>query len=216
MPFRDQTNTNTIVIGENRYTVHELSDAQRTTYWEWIEGLAKLHLNPWDDLYQKVKDLPLRLQEIIFVGSRKSLFPLTVQEKTGICCTLSAIKELADLSLDACIGCSVEAIELGMRVDKALKNMSRAEVLQVYIDLIGLLGDSYTGKVKPAEPEQRLSGQDAIDFLRGRKAESAEVSAAGEHRRSNLPSEGLLRAASSLADEAVAKRKQARDRAKET
>ncbi len=173
-----------IVIGETRYSVHKLSDAQRTAYWEWIEALAKLHLNPWDDLYQKVKDLPLRLQEIIFVGSRKSLFPLTVQEKTGMCCTLSAIQKLLEfsadicdgLSADICDGLSDEGIIASIELDKLLEVMSRAELLQVYIDLIGLLGDSYTGKKNPAEPEQRLSHQDAIDYLRGR-VRAAETSA---------------------------------------
>jgi len=176
MPSTDQENT--IVIGETRYSVHQLSVAQRIVYWEFVDELAKKHVNPWDELYEKTRDLPLRLQEIIFVGAPKSLFPLTRRQKTEMCCREAAIVKLLDLSLDIGLHRSDESIESSIDLAREIAKMDRVELLQVYLDLLDLLGDSYTG-VKKEVAERHLEGPEAIDFLRGKAAQSAEISAAG-------------------------------------
>lgn len=162
---------NTVSIANTVYAVHQLSEAQRQTYWEFIDGLAEEKLNPWNELYQKVKDLPLRLQEIVFVGSRKRLFPLTRQEKTGMCCSVDAIMRLLEVSLDVlhglCLNSPQDTKDIATEIVGNLNRLSRPELLQVYIDVIDILGDSYTGTETPAEPERHYSHQAAIDHLRG-------------------------------------------------
>jgi len=194
MPFIDRTEENSIVIGETRYSVHQLSVAQRRAYWEWVDALAKLHLNPWGELYDKVRDIPDRLQEIVFVGSRKSLFPLTLREKTGICCTIDAIWMLVELSFDCFEGLSVHnsqsKVDLASKVKGEMVTSSREQQLQVYLDLIDVLGDSYTGQPKPAEPQQVYRGADAVEFLQGKVAEEAKAAGIAEAGKDPLGTAG--------------------------
>ena len=187
MPSTDQENT--IVIGETRYSVHQLSVAQRIVYWEFVDELAKKHVNPWEDLHEKTGRLPLRLQEIIFVGAPKSLFPLTRRQKTETCCRTAAILKLLDLSLVVAADHSDQGNELCFDLSDEIVKMDRVELLQVFLDLIGVLGESYAPKAKSEAVETHHQGDDAIDFLRGTIAEaakakakasqSAEISAAG-------------------------------------
>ena len=181
MPFLDRSEENTIVIGETRYSVHQLSEAQRTMYWLYVDGLAKIHINPWQDLYDKIKYLPSNLQEIVFANSRKRLFPLTRQELSGICCGVEAIEKLVELSLDVFkrVSSATAMDEKAIIRDRLYNLLTPTELLQVYIDLLRLLGDSYPLQQPAPEEERHLHGPEAIAHLRGIvAAEAAESSAA--------------------------------------
>ncbi len=138
----------TIKIGDEEFPVWQLTEAERTWYWWQVDSFAQELMNPWAELYGKVKDLPANLQEIVFAGARKSLFPLTRRERTNVCCCDRAIDALFKLATGRDLP------------DDAYDEDVRT--LQIYTELVHILGDSYTGAKR--QP-QMLEGQDGIAFL---------------------------------------------------
>ena len=138
-----------IEIGDEKFEVFPLTVAERTWYWMKIDEEAEKSLNPWLRLYQKVEALPANVQEIIFAGNpRKTLFPITAQERTWICCLPSMVQLLFQLAT------KVSAESIG--------ELDDLDAIEIYNDLLGALGESYTGVERE---HQRLEGGQAMAFL---------------------------------------------------
>ncbi len=87
-----------ITIDGTDYEVKDLTPADGWNYRHFLDELAIKELNPYRACFEKVKDLPEKLQEIVFAKLPASIFPLTAADLRCLTAYPAAVQLLFDLA----------------------------------------------------------------------------------------------------------------------
>lgn len=83
-----------ITIDGKPYDAQPLSEAARINYWQYIDDLAETVINPHEELYRRVCQLPEHLQQVAFQSVPHSIRPLNERELRRVCTQPDAVRTL--------------------------------------------------------------------------------------------------------------------------